>query len=661
MQVYLVGGAVRDEQLGISHKERDWCVVGATPDELLGEGYRQVGKDFPVFLHPKTNEEYALARTERKTAPGYHGFVFYLPAQDMTISGGVNAFDNEAGFLLIPRALEVLVPGYVAPQPAPPQQPDLGAALQVLLDDQVQEQGILGMSMAVRAPDGTVIGKGSGFSDPSGENAWTVDTQSALGSITKSFTAVVIMQLIEEGKLSLDDTLDTWFPEVLNADRITVRMLLSHTSGLANYISLENVMEGKWTREWAPMDLVTEANKSGPVSEPGSSDAYYANTNYILLGLIVEEITGNSWAQEVESRIIEPLDLKDTTFLSAEGVWGGTMVEGYAKTPDGKVSTLDLPWYPHSSTVWSAGEVVSTASDLMTFASGLFNGDLVSRETLAIMAQPVGTDVNSGILWGLGGGTMANLPPGAFGMGGDIPGYHAFFMGFLDSNLAVTALVNTEEADVIGPSMAAIQYLTAPQQGEPGPDASGAVYQDPEGRFSITLVGDWTPVETDGTYVQVAYADAPLTLSLVTVETDDLEAGVDAALRQVGLDPAALTETSRSPWDKWDLVYYTTGDGQGVTVLGQTSDGTSYYFVATGPEDLVANPPEDALETIQGFSLSGEVSLPATVEAFETYVNSFVGTRPPGLSMAIALGEDVIYEQGFGISRGPSAIPNPCS
>jgi len=76
MKVYLVGGAVRDEQLGISHKERDWCVVGATPDELVADGYKQVGKDFPVFLHPKTNEEYALARTERKTAPGYHGFAF---------------------------------------------------------------------------------------------------------------------------------------------------------------------------------------------------------------------------------------------------------------------------------------------------------------------------------------------------------------------------------------------------------------------------------------------------------------------------------------------------------------------------------------------------------------------------------------------------------
>lgn len=77
MKVYLVGGAVRDEQLGLPVAERDWCVVGATPAEMREAGYRQVGKDFPVFLHPDTSEEYALARTERKTAAGYHGFEFH--------------------------------------------------------------------------------------------------------------------------------------------------------------------------------------------------------------------------------------------------------------------------------------------------------------------------------------------------------------------------------------------------------------------------------------------------------------------------------------------------------------------------------------------------------------------------------------------------------
>lgn len=84
MKIYLVGGAVRDKLLGLTPKELDWVVVGGTPAELESQGYRQVGKDFPVFLHPDTHEEYALARTERKTAPGYHGFAVHA-APDVTL------------------------------------------------------------------------------------------------------------------------------------------------------------------------------------------------------------------------------------------------------------------------------------------------------------------------------------------------------------------------------------------------------------------------------------------------------------------------------------------------------------------------------------------------------------------------------------------------
>lgn len=84
MKVYLVGGAVRDELLGLEPGERDWVVVGAQPDELLAAGYRQVGRDFPVFLHPATGEEYALARTERKSGHGYHGFEVHA-APDVTL------------------------------------------------------------------------------------------------------------------------------------------------------------------------------------------------------------------------------------------------------------------------------------------------------------------------------------------------------------------------------------------------------------------------------------------------------------------------------------------------------------------------------------------------------------------------------------------------
>lgn len=332
------------------------------------------------------------------------------------------------------------------------------SALQDLLAQQVKEQGIPGMIMAVRLADGTVIWDESGTIDPAGKEPWKMDTQSSIGSITKTFTAVVVMQLVEEGKLSLDDTIDTWFPEQPNGDRITIRMLLSHTSGITNYSTVFGMDVDKWTRHYTPQELIAEANKASPVSEPGSKEAHYSNTGYYVLGLIIEEITGRSWAEEVESRIIKPLDLKDTTFLSKQGVWGGTMVLGYAKTADGYMNTLEFPWYPDVSTAWAAGEIVSTTADLMTFASALFDGKLVSKETLAIMAQVVGSDDERA--WGLGGAVVEEAGRIGFGMGGDIPGYHAFFVGYLDTKLIVAAMVNTEEGDVISPSLAALQYIS---------------------------------------------------------------------------------------------------------------------------------------------------------------------------------------------------------
>jgi len=126
MKSYIVGGSVRDQLLDRAHGDRDWVVVGATPEEMLAAGFRPVGKDFPVFLHPKTHEEYALARTERKTAPGYHGFVFHaspqvtleqdLARRDLTINA--MALD-EAGMLVDPfggqRDLAARVLRHVSP------------------------------------------------------------------------------------------------------------------------------------------------------------------------------------------------------------------------------------------------------------------------------------------------------------------------------------------------------------------------------------------------------------------------------------------------------------------------------------------------------------------------------------------------------------------
>jgi tRNA nucleotidyltransferase (CCA-adding enzyme) len=126
MKTYLVGGAVRDKLLGYPHHEHDWVVVGATPEQMLADGFKPVGKDFPVFLHPQTNEEYALARTERKTGRGYHGFNFYcdpdvtleqdLARRDLTINAMA---EDETGTLVDPyggrRDLEQKILRHVSP------------------------------------------------------------------------------------------------------------------------------------------------------------------------------------------------------------------------------------------------------------------------------------------------------------------------------------------------------------------------------------------------------------------------------------------------------------------------------------------------------------------------------------------------------------------
>lgn len=334
---------------------------------------------------------------------------------------------------------------------------DVCSALITLLDQQVKKQGIFGMVLAVRLADGTVILGTSGYTSPSGNERWSANTVSLLASVTKTFSAVVVMQLVEEGKLSLDDTVDTWFPEQPNGDKITVRMLLSHTSGLGEYQASFGMDPEKWTREWTPEELIAIANQAGAVGKPGSRWAHYSNTNYIMLGRIIEKVTANSWANEVESRIIHPLGLEDT-IVGKTDLGSIDVIPGYMKTSDGYQNLLEIPWYSHmsASTAWAAGGIASSVSDLMTFASALFDGMLVSKETLDLMTKRVGA--GNGWVWGLGVGKVNVSGHKAFAMGGDSTGYRAFFIGTLEGKCIVTALANTD-ADVISPSKSALQMI----------------------------------------------------------------------------------------------------------------------------------------------------------------------------------------------------------
>jgi len=195
---------------------------------------------------------------------------------------------------------------------------------------------------------------------------------------------------------------------------------------------------------------------------------------------------------------------------------------------------------------------------------------------------------------------------------------------------------------------------------ESAPEDGPLAYEDPQGRFSFPLTGNWTEIETDGTYARFALVDPPLDMHIVAVESDDLAAGIDAALGRIGVDPAGLTATlAGESLGPWFVFQYVLGDDQGVIVLAQVRDDTIYAIIGTGRADVVnrAEPPADVLPTIAGFAFSGEeAELPTTVEGFEAYIDGFVGDVPPGLSIAIAFGGEVIYANGFGLADGPQGM-----
>jgi D-alanyl-D-alanine carboxypeptidase len=258
---------------------------------------------------------------------------------------------------------------------------------------------IPGAFMAIISPRGTWLGT-SGFSQLETQTPLTVEDRFEIGSITKIFVATTVLQLVEEGTLTLEDTLDEWLPDkvlenVPNAEQITIRQLLNHTSGIVDY-TLPLFFQGQrnpgvFLQEWQPEELLTFISNQEPYFSPGESWEY-SNTNVILLGLIVETATQSNIAAEIRSRILEPLALNNTFFAEEEEIPGG-YVDGYWDfDQDGtfnNVSQANLSW------AWAAGAMVSNPTDMARFIAGLLTGDLLEPESLAEMLtliKPINSD-----------------------------------------------------------------------------------------------------------------------------------------------------------------------------------------------------------------------------------------------------------------------------
>ncbi|MCC6622309.1 MAG: beta-lactamase family protein [Deltaproteobacteria bacterium] len=255
------------------------------------------------------------------------------------------------------------------------------AGLEALAEGEVGED-TFGLGISIRLADGRVFRADAGHADPAQAAPYDVAaTEQVIGSVTKLYTAVLVMQLVEAGELALDDTIDRWF-DFPDAEAMTVRSLLQHTTGIRDFLTgmtLEHV-----SRPWTPDELLARALEGGLLGGPPLPQAIYSNTNSLLLGLILEAETGERWEDLIARRITGPLGLEHTYF-AGEHDKADHLAGGWMLTPNGWVDTMQLV---DPSIGWSVGGLVTTNAELLRFAAALFDGALFeSPDTLDRMLR----------------------------------------------------------------------------------------------------------------------------------------------------------------------------------------------------------------------------------------------------------------------------------
>ncbi|KKO52740.1 serine hydrolase domain-containing protein [Paenibacillus sp. DMB20] len=273
----------------------------------------------------------------------------------------------------------------------------------------------------------------AGIADLRTKKPMETDFRFRIGSVTKTFTATVVLQLAGENRLNLDDSIEKWLPGVIqgngyDGNRITIRQILNHTSGIAEYSRSKdfNLMDTK--KSYTAEELVKMGISLPPDFAPGKG-WFYSNTGYVLLGILIEKVTGNSYEEEIENRIIEPLDLSNTFLPGNSSVIPGTKhPRGYIQL-DGASELKDVTYY-NPSMGQSAGEMISTADDLNKFFSYLLGGKLLKEQQLKQMLTTVPTGIEGIDGYGLGI-YETKLPNGVsiWGHTGGIPGFDTFAGG----------------------------------------------------------------------------------------------------------------------------------------------------------------------------------------------------------------------------------------
>ena len=318
------------------------------------------------------------------------------------------------------------------------------ATIQTLVDN-----GYPGALAAKTDKDGDAVGATAGKGNLSTGEAPPLDGEVRIASNTKTFVAVLIMKMVEEGKVKLDEPIETYLPGIVKGQgvdgkKITVRQLLQHTSGLPefgdgqldyfairnDYVSPRDVLDGVLSR---PAQFV-----------PGAK-FQYNNANYVVLGLLAERVAKRPIAEQIEAKIVKPLGLKHTYMPGpGEKAIRGKHPHGY-HTRDGKPGKLEDITEADPSWEWAAGSMISTPSELNKFMQSVFDGSLLSQASIAEMKKSVPAPEMGGE-YGLGLIGHKSSCGVVWGHSGNNPGYHS--LSAVRSDGTAATIVTTAEPAV---------------------------------------------------------------------------------------------------------------------------------------------------------------------------------------------------------------------
>ncbi|MDA2213303.1 serine hydrolase domain-containing protein [Bacillus cereus group sp. MYBK195-1] len=301
--------------------------------------------------------------------------------------------------------------------------------------------------LAKTSESGKTWSYAAGIADLRTKKPMKTDFRFRIGSVTKTFTATVVLQLAGENRLNLDESIEKWLPGVIqgngyDGNQITIRQILNHTSGIADYLRSKDNDMMNTKKTYTAEELVNIGLSLPPDFTPGKGWSY-SNTGYVLLGILIEKVTGNSYAEEIENRIIEPLKLSNTFLPGNSSVIPGTNhARGYFQ-PDGASELKDVTYY-NPSIANSAGDMISTADDLNKFFFYLLSGKLLKEQQLKQMLTTVPTGIEGIDGYGLGI-YETKLPNGVsiWGHTGGIPGFSTLAGGTLGGKHTLAVNLNS--------------------------------------------------------------------------------------------------------------------------------------------------------------------------------------------------------------------------